>query len=265
MSREPAPILMIHGVGCTGAAWDTFARVFRGQGHACSAPTLAADQRLPAGPPSSLVDVTLQDYVDEAKGWAQAMAATHGRRPVVIGHSMGGLIAQKLAEADLAAAAVLVTPAGPAQVVVRPTPAQAFTFANIIFASRPRTKVHKIWRTGFRWGVLNRTPAARHAAIYDQAVYDSGLVYAALSGPMSDPLRAAAGVERARVTVPILTLGAGADRTTPVAGVRLVADYYAGVGTYREYAGHGHWIIDEPGAEQVAADIAAWLTANEGD
>jgi alpha-beta hydrolase superfamily lysophospholipase len=255
------PILMIHGVGCTGAVWDTFAQTFRALGHDCETPTLAADKRLRVDPPASLLAVTLQDYIDEAKGWAQAIATAHGRRPVVVGHSMGGLIAQKLAEADLAAAAVLVTPASPPEVPARPTPAQAFTFANIIFAGKPQTKVHKIWRAGFRWGVLNRTPASRHASIYSEAVYDSGLVYAALSGPADNPLRSAARVDRARVKVPILTVGAAHDRATPVAGVRSVAAFYEGAGDYREYADHAHWIIDEPGAEQVATDIATWLAA----
>ena len=261
MSKAPAPILMIHGVGCTGSAWATFAQALGARGHACEAPTLAADRRLRSNPPAALLDVTLQDHVDEAAGWARAMAAEHGRLPVVAGHSMGGLIAQKLAEAGLAEAAVLVTPAAPAQIPAKPSLGQAFTFANIVFAGDPTDKAHKIWRTGFEWGVLNRTPKARHAAIYAEAVFESGQVYAGLSGPPATALRQAALVDPARVTIPVLAIGAKHDRVTPPASVRRIAEFYGVGAAYREYAVHGHWIVDEPGAADVAHDIADWLAS----
>jgi alpha-beta hydrolase superfamily lysophospholipase len=255
---------MIHGVGGTGAVWETFSSTFAASGHACESPTLAANERRVIDPPPHLLEITLQDYVDEAMGWARAISANHGRRPVVIGHSMGGLIAQKLAEADLASAAVLVTPASPAEVVSRPTLSQIFTFANIIVSGEQQTKMYRIWRPGFRWGVLNRTPASRHAAIYSQVVQDSGRVYAALSGPPETPGRRAASIDAARVRVPVLTIGAAHDRATPAKHVRAVAAFYAAVGEYREYTDHGHWIIDEPGADKVATDIVRWMEANGG-
>ena len=261
MSQTPAPILMIHGVGCTGSAWATFARTLETLGHPCRAPTLAADKRLRAAPPPALLRITLQDHIDEASAWTRAMTAEHGRKPVVAGHSMGGLIAQKLAEADLVEAAVLVTPAAPAQIPATPRLGQAFTFANIVFAKDPASKAHKIWRPGFAWGVLNRTPKTRHDEIYAEAVFESGRVYAGLSGPPTTDLRQAALVDPSRVTVPVLTIGAAHDRVTPAAGVRRVAQYYGAGAAYREYAAHGHWIVDEPGAAEVARDIADWLAS----
>ena len=58
-----------------------------------------------------------------------------------------------------------------------------------------------------------------------------------------------------------LGVGAAHDRVTPAAGVRRVAQYYGAGAAYREYAAHGHWIVDEPGAAEVARDIADWLAS----
>lgn len=257
-----APVLMIHGVGCTGSAWAVMADDLRRRGRRCETPTLAADRRVKHDPPPDLPSLSLRDYVEESAERARRLFQESGRQPVLVGHSMGGLIVQKLAEQGLGCAAVLLTPASPADARGKPSPAQLFTFANIAFASRPETKAHKVWKPGFRWGVLNRVPAARHDAIYAEAVYDSGRVYADLARPVEQDPHRTAVVDESRIRIPMLVIGAGQDRTTPAAHVRLVADKYARVGADRlEYPDHAHWIVDEPGTDRVVAEISAWLDA----
>jgi hypothetical protein len=110
--------------------------------------------------------------------------------------------------------------------------------------------------------VLNRVPAARHAEIYATAVYDSGGVYNDLAYPDKDE-HGMAVIDETRVTVPLLTIGGAKDRATPIADVRRVGAKYGRVGgDYLEYPNNAHWIIDEPGTDQVIADIAAWLANN---
>ena len=253
------PMLMIHGVGCTGTVWSHMAGAFRARGFTVETPTLKADLRTVEAPPAALLSVTLSDYIDEAEGWARAMKAFSGQWPVLVGHSMGGLIVQKLLERGVGRAGVLVTPAAPADVNTGLSPAVVFTFANILLARDMPAKAHKVWRTGFNWGVLNRTPRARHAEIHAAAVHDPGRVYQALGMPDKDPHRAAF-VDENRIEVPVLTIGAAHDRATPIAGVRKTAAKYARVGgEYREYAKNAHWIIDEPGTDGVITDIDQWL------
>lgn len=255
-------LLMIHGVGCTGSAWDVYAPAFRALGYTVEAPTLKADLRVKSAPPAALNAVGLNDYVEEAQGWARAIEARTGSAPILMGHSMGGLIVQKLLERGVGAAGVLVTPAAPAGVGKVSLPV-IFTFANILFSAKSETKPHKVWRTGFDWGVLNRVPRARRDAIYAEAVYDSGLVYRDLARPHEDPHRTAV-IDAARVTSPLLVIAASQDRSTPAANVRAVAAHYAAAGAdLVEYSNHAHWIVDEPGCEQVIADIAAWLRQHD--
>jgi alpha-beta hydrolase superfamily lysophospholipase len=248
-------------VGCTGQAWDRFAGAFRAQGWRVETPTLFPDKRTVSKPPADLPSLRLKDYVDAIEAEARKLEAETGQPPVLMGHSMGGLIAQKLAERGVGRAAVLITPASPADARSGSALAQAVTFGNILFSGKPETKPHKIWPTGFKWGVLNRVPAARHAEIYATAVYDSGGVYSDLAYPAKDE-HGIATIDEKKVTVPVLTVGGAKDRATPIADVRLVGAKYGRVGgDYLEYPNNAHWIIDEPGTDQVIADIAAWMAS----
>jgi len=252
-------ILMIHGVGSTGAAFDRLAPAFRARGWRVEAPTLRPDKRTVAKPPADLPKIRLKDFVDDMEALARQLEAETGQPPVLMGHSMGGLVVQKLAERGVGRAAVLITPASPADCRSGASTAQAFTFANVLFSGAPETKAHKIWRTGFNWGVLNKVPKQRHAEIYAHAVYDSGGVYADIAYPDRDPDRIAT-IDESKVRIPVLTIGAAKDRATPIADVRRVGAKYAKVGgDYREYPDNAHWIVDEPGTDGVITDIAAWL------
>jgi alpha-beta hydrolase superfamily lysophospholipase len=254
-------IIMVHGVGGTADAYSRLAPAFRDLGWKVKTPTLRPDKRTAENPPADLHTLRLKDYVDDVEALAREVEAAEGVAPVLFGHSMGGLIVQKVAERGAGRAAVLLTPASPADVVSPASLAQAFTFANVLFSGKVEAKGHKIWKTGFSWGVLNRVPAAKHQGIFAGTVYDSGGVYADLAYPDRDPHRIAF-IDETKISIPILTIGGGRDRATPIAGVRKVGEKYARVGgDYREYADNAHWIVDEPGTDQVIADIAAWLTA----
>lgn len=254
-------VLMIHGVGSSAEAFVKLAPAFAERGWRVEAPTLRPDLRKHDAAPPELATVSLADYVAEVSAIAKRLTAEDGAPPMVIGHSMGGLLAQKLAEAGLVAGAVLVTPASPPDAVGARSLAQAFTFANILFTGKPQARSHRIWKTGFTWGVLNRVPKARHDALWQGNLYDSGRVYADLAYPHEDPNRTAF-VDETKINVPMLVIGAALDRTTPIDGVRKVAAKYNKIGAdYREYAANGHWIVDEPGTDAVIADIFAWIAA----
>jgi alpha-beta hydrolase superfamily lysophospholipase len=140
----------------------------------------------------------------------------------------------------------------------------AFTAANILLTPNFQAKPHKVWRTGFEWGMLNCVPPQSHAALYEELVYDSGRIYKGIEKPETDPGRTGF-VDEARIAAPMLVIGAAKDRTTPIEGVRATAAKYAKCGAeYREYRDNGHWIVDEPGTDKVISDIDTWLGAHVG-
>ena len=252
-------LLMIHGVGCGGEAWDVMRPGFEAAGWNCIAPTLFAGKRLRDNPPADLPNLRLADYINAAADMARDIAAKTGQKPAIIGHSMGGLIAQVLTERGLVSKAVFLTPAQPEGCSVTDIRVLR-TFWSVLKngTKKAETMSHKVGPKGFSYGVLNAVPKARHREIYASALYDIGGVYADLLHPPT--------IDASKITVPTLTICAAKDRATVPKAVRKVAAKYAAApvaGDYLEYADHAHWIVDEPGTDRVTADIVAWLKTHE--
>jgi alpha-beta hydrolase superfamily lysophospholipase len=237
-------ILLIHGYGCAGDVWNPMAARLRAQGYRVVAPTIRSAVRTVDGPRAGLAGLTLADYVAEMTALAVTLAKEDGRKPIIFGHSMGGLIAQKIAEAGQADRLVLFAPASPADARGKPKLTPVFTFLNMALQPKPETKAGKMWKTGFKFGVMNAVPATRHDALYATMVHDSGQVLADLAWPDKDPNRTA-HVDAAKVTVPVLVLAGALDRTTPLDDVQRVGRKYPAA-DLKIYPNNAHYLIDEP-------------------
>jgi pimeloyl-ACP methyl ester carboxylesterase len=91
------PVVLIHGMSCTGANWNRVVGLMTPRGCNCLAPSLPAhdsspDQRRRVGRQG------LRNYLAFLE---QIVATREDRRPpIIIGHSMGGLLAQRLCHGD---------------------------------------------------------------------------------------------------------------------------------------------------------------------
>lgn len=71
--------------------------------------------------------------------------------------------------------------------------------------------------------------------------------------------KSASSVDSARITCPTLIVSGGQDKITPSSVVRRVADKYSTVATLKEFANHAHWVIGEPGWDEIAEYSSDWL------
>lgn len=94
--------LMIHGAGGGGWEWDVWRRVFLAAGWRVSTPDLR-----PAA--AGLAATTLDDYEAQVHAWIHAASPD-----VVVGASLGGLLALRCSSATRTAPLVLVNPMPPA-------------------------------------------------------------------------------------------------------------------------------------------------------
>lgn len=251
-------VLLIHGYGCAGDVWGPVAARLKAEGYSVVAPTIRSAVRTVEGPRAGLVGLSLADYVAEMSALAQTLAKETGKKPLVFGHSMGGLIAQKVAEAGHASALVLFAPASPADARGKPKLSPVFTFLNMALQSRPETRAGKMWKTGFKFGVMNAVPAERHDALYATMVYDSGQALADLAWPHKD-VHKTAYVDETKVTVPILVNAGALDRTTPLDDVQRLGRKYPQA-ELKIYPNNAHYLIDEPNTMKILDDVIAWLT-----
>ena len=163
------PVVLIHGY--FGGAWyfERYQRFLAERGH----PTYAVNLRGHHGsrPVPDLGRACARDYVADALEVACWLG-----RPIVLGHSMGGLFALKLAESDAVCAAVLLCPAPPRGIPIfsfRLAWRQLRYLAPLILSRPLAPRPADLDALMF-----NRIPAAERPALYPQ----SGRIPAAWGG-----------------------------------------------------------------------------------
>ncbi len=100
-------IFMIHGMWGGRWYWENYKRLFEAEGYQSIAATLPYHDMDPQGIPDSRLGTTsLLDYVEALKREIEQL----GERPIIMGHSMGGLLGQMLTSRGLAKELILLTP-----------------------------------------------------------------------------------------------------------------------------------------------------------
>jgi pimeloyl-ACP methyl ester carboxylesterase len=244
------PILFIPGYLATAWVYESYLPFFADRGYAGFAVNLRGrdGSGLPAG--SDLGRVTLDDYIADAREVARWLVERVGQ-PIVFGHSMGGLIAQKLGEEGLARALVLLSPAPPRGISVMTAGVLRRQLRYLPALLRSRRIVPRFG--DMRALVLNRVPAAEQEAIFARFVPDSGRAGREMSF-------GAVRVDAERVRAngcKVLVATSDDDRFIPQRIAQRIAQrYHAPLYIAR---GHGHLMLQEPGWQEAAEFIAGWL------
>jgi non-heme chloroperoxidase len=190
---------MIHGMWGTGEYWENFKGFFEGKGYQCVVPTLRFHDMDPkAVPDPRLGRTSLIDYAEDLEKLIRELHAT----PILMGHSMGGCLAQILGSRELAKALVLLSPSPPHGIMaLKPSVIKSFRSALTRWG---------FWRKPFRltfgetaYSMLNRMPPENQKTIYDKFVYESGRVACEIGFWFFDS-QGAAKVDESKVTCPVL-------------------------------------------------------------
>jgi non-heme chloroperoxidase len=249
-------VLMIHGMWGGSWYWAKYRRVFESAGYQCVAITLPYHDMDPSGVPDPRLGTTsLLDYSEALELEIRQL----GDKPILMGHSMGGLLAQILGARGLGKALVLLTPASPAGIVAL-TPSVVRSFWSIQttwgFWGKPTRQTF----AEAAYSMLHLLPKREQNEAYDKFVYESGRATFEIGYWLFDS-RGAASVDASKITCPVLVVAGVQDRITPASVVRKVAKKYQAVATYKEFDNHAHWVVGEPGWEEVAEYALAWLNS----
>ena len=243
--RRQLPIVFQHGLWGTDVQLAPYLRFFSSVGFDC----YAACRRGRRGvPPERARGVRFADYVEDA---LSVLDAIHPE-PIVIGWSLGGLVAQKIAEAGRCCAAVLVAPVASGDIHFVPRlgsfPAYLRHSLDIVLG-RP-FELSKRNATNL---LMKGVEESERQRLFESLVPDSGRVTRdfALSG---------VAVDESNVRCPVLCVVGTEDDATPARSVRCVASKYGA--ELHEYPGRAHWLHEEPGWEAMATDVLRWLESN---
>lgn len=252
MSVSRPPVVMIHGAFCGGWVFDGWRAIFEAHGHKVYTPALRHHDGA-AAPPRELGATSLADYTADL----EALIDDIGEPAVIAGHSMGGLIAQKLAARGKAAALILLTPSAPWGVLPS-TPFEVMSAQALFMAGDFWRK--PLWpeRALASAHALDRLDNAVRAEVLSRLVPESGLAtFEIMHWPFD--LKRASEVAARAVNCPVLCFSGSHDRINPPCTVRRIARRYRGRVQHRELEGFSHWPMAEPGWEEVARTALFWL------
>jgi pimeloyl-ACP methyl ester carboxylesterase len=241
-------IFMVHGMWVGGWCWNNYKNYFENKGYQCITPTLPFHDVDPNMLPHSQLGTTsLLDYV----AYLEMEIKKLDKTPIVIGHSMGGLLAQILASRGLSKACVLLAPGSPSDVF-------ALEYIAVKSVSEIMFK-WGFWRKPIRlsfekavYSMFNLMPLEEQRNIYNRMVSESGKALAEIAFGLK-----ASEVDEKKIKCPLLVISGKKDRITPAKVVKKVAEKYNA--TYKEFKNHAHYVIGEPGWEEIAEYIYNWI------
>ena len=260
MSRH---VVFVHGLWLHSDSWGSWAELFRSRGYEPHAPgwpgdgpTVDATRKAPVAVAGHGVDDIVAHYTKAI----EALDST----PVVVGHSFGGLIAQRLLTEGTASAAVAID-AAPIRGVLF-LPPSALRVASVALrnpANRKRTV--ELSPKQFHYAFGNLLSQADSDAVRDRY---------AIPGPGRPLFQAAlANLTRQAVTTvdyscatraPLLLIAGGKDHISPASVTKATAKKYHGSGAVTELAefpDRSHYTVGEGGWEEVADKALSWASA----
>jgi pimeloyl-ACP methyl ester carboxylesterase len=254
----PASIVFITGAFVTANCWDDWLAFFEHQGYACyapawphkDAPAAVLRRQHPHSPiaQNGLLDV-LKVYTD--------FIARLPAKPIVIGHSYGGLLVQLLLQQGTVAAGVAIESAPPLGVV-------AWSWALLrsvlpmlgLFSSLSTTFLPSFAQ--WQYAIANGLPLAEQQRAYERLLAPES------KRVIRQALSRRARVDFSRPHAPLLFLAGSADRTMPAALNRANYQRYRhgqSITDYHELAGRSHAMLGQPTWPEDAALVLQWLAA----
>ena len=257
------PVVFIHGLWMQTSSWDRWVALFAEAGYDAVNPGWPGDGATVAATrdtPSAVAGFGVQEVTDH---YARIIAALPSK-PIVVGHSFGGLIAQKLLGEGLALAAVAVDPAQFRGVL--PLPVAQLKSAVPVLSNPGNAKTsNQPTKKQFHAGFANAVSRSESDRLHDEFVVPSPgrpLFQAALAN--FNP-KTAASVKVDATRGPLLLTAGGRDNTVPEVTVRAAYKRYRDNPSVTElvtFPDRGHSLAIDEGWRDVADAALAFLKRN---
>jgi pimeloyl-ACP methyl ester carboxylesterase len=262
MSASPRPVVFIHGLWLHATSWDPWVSRFREAGYAPVAPgwpnepsTVEAARENP--------EAVANIGIDDATGHFASVIDGLDQPPVIVGHSFGGLIAEKLLGQGVAAAAVAIDPAQIKGVLPLPL---AQLRAGFPALGNP-ANLHKavsLTAKEFRFGFGNALTPEDSNALYERWTIPSPARPLFQAAAANFSMHSQAKVDTDNSTRgPLLLISGLEDHTVPDVVTRSTLKQYrssTAVTELKQFEGRGHSLTIDNGWRDVADAVLAWLS-----
>ncbi len=232
-TKNHAPTVFIHGAGGGGWEWQYWAICFSSAGWACHTPTLKGNGK------TNLAEVTFLDYIKELTKLIDSLP----KKPIIIGASMGGILAQKLAEQGKAEAIILVNSAPPKGVASASWPTNNNDPAAII-----------------KWSTESTLKDTRDCMpeADEKTILWAHPQWRDESGKVIREIRAGISIKKRNISCPVLVIAGKNDKDITCEVSRAVSEFYdadyfafAGVSHVGALLGKRYW--------EIASQVSVWI------
>ena len=251
-------VVLIHGTNAGPWTMSKFSRYFEQRGFRCHSPTYRHHD-IPHSDKSSalLAGTSIADYVEDIVGFIETLDAA----PILVGHSLGGVIAQKVAAMGLARAIVLLN--GSVNWGILPTTNQERALGKMFMTAGSFWEGTLLpdFDTMVKFG-LNKLDSAEQHRVFDRLKPESGRVMFELFFWIFDENQTTK-IDYDGVTCPVLIVSGSDDLAIPPSTARLIAERHGSRATCHEAEGFGHYLMLEPEWKKIAEFCSNWMVEQE--
>ncbi|MDB4999951.1 MAG: hypothetical protein JWR76_1028 [Mucilaginibacter sp.] len=253
-------IVFVTGAFVSNTCWDEWRRYFESKGYTTVAPAWpfkdGTTQQLRDRQPNDtdLAALTLTELID----YYASIVSSNAEKPIVIGHSLGGLITQIILNRDLTAKAVAIHSVPTLGVFP-----YEFSFLKAGWKSLGLfTSIKKTYLMSFKdwqYAFVNTMPLEEQTAAYATFTIPESKTVA------RGGLTAAAKVDYEKAHAPLLLTSGSTDNIIPAHLNNRNYKKYVPNGSvldYKEFKNRNHFVLGQPGWEKDADYILNWLSRN---
>jgi pimeloyl-ACP methyl ester carboxylesterase len=250
------PVVFVHGAFCGGWAFDSFREPFEAAGFETHAPNLPHHER--GADLEQLAQMGLKDYAHAISHYVHGLRAP----PVLVGHSLGGLVVQLTAMQAPVAGLVLLAPSAPWGVPPTTLDEHGNHLGLTLLGDYWRRPIPPDYSVA-RSTTLDRLTREDARRAFARFVPESGrAIREAVQWWLDHSMASQAPVYR--IAAPVLGLAGGRDRVNPASTVRrVIARFPDGQAHFHEFPEMSHWLVGEPDSAEVAKLALQWLEARE--
>ncbi len=261
MPSTSTPVVFIHGLWLHATSWGPWMDLFQGAGYEPVAPGWPNEPRTVAAAraqPDLVADIGIDEAAEHFTTVIRQLAAP----PVLVGHSFGGLLAEKLLGEGVGAAAVAIDPAQIKGVLPLPL---AQLRSGLPALSNP-ANLHRavsLTKKEFRFGFGNALSEEESDELYESWTIPSPAKPLFQAAVANFALHSPAAVETDNQDRgPLLLISGLEDHTVPDVVTRSTLKQYrksSAVTELRQFEGRGHSLTVDHGWREVAEAVLGWL------
>ncbi len=262
-TSTPDTVVFIHGLWVTPKSWEGWIEHFEALGYKTIAPgwpgvgdktpeQLRADGSSIAGTDAAAV---LAHY--------ERIIGALDQPPIIIGHSFGGAFTQVLISKGLGAAGVAVDSAPVKGIPDLPISTIRSAF-GVLGNPLNYGKAVPFTPKQFKYAFGNTLTEASSLEAWERYAIPAASKVLSNGAAAQLPNTVFKVDFKKADRVPLLLLGGGRDHVVPAKVSKKNAAKYEPAADYKEYLTKSHFIVGEPGWEEVAQDVSDWIAAKVG-